>query len=104
LQAGPEEEQETEEEKPAGDYWRSIIERVRQEEPAKREEPTVEPPILDFSLDQPPQEEQNQVGRASQEGGANCGAAHSRLFPKPATTRGGKTVSKSQLRERKVQL
>ncbi len=66
---GPGEEQETEEEREEkekpGDYWRSIIERVRQEEPAKREEPTIEPPILDFSLDQPQQEEQNQVGRIS---------------------------------------
>ncbi len=102
---GPEEEQETEEEreekeKPAGDYWRSIIERVRQEEPAKREEPTVEPPILDFSLDQPQNEEQNQVGRVSQEGGANCRDTHSRLFPGPATTRGGKPGSRGQLRER----
>jgi hypothetical protein len=105
LQVGPEEEQETEEEreekeKPAGDYWRSIIERVRQEESAKREEPTVEPPILDFSLDQPQQEEQKQVGRVSQEGAANCRTTHSRLFPGPATTRGAKPGRESQPRGR----
>jgi hypothetical protein len=60
----------------------------------------LEPPILDFSLDLPQQEEQNQVGRVSQEGGANCGATHSRLFPRPATTRGAKPGRESQPRGR----
>ncbi len=43
-----------------GDYWRNIVEKIK-EEPARREEPTLEPPILDFSLEQPA-EETRQVG------------------------------------------
>ncbi len=43
----------------------------------------MEPPILDFSLDQPQQEEQNQVGKVSQEGEGNFGATHSRLLEPP---------------------
>ena len=51
------------EEEERSDYWRNMVDRIREEEMmttvTKREEPTLEPPILDFCLTEPAREKVN---------------------------------------------